>query len=325
MPDPIIECQDVSVHFGKKGVGVAAVSEVTLDVRENEIFGVVGESGSGKSTLARAILGLQTPVSGAISLEGRGLDPLPPKMARQDRAKIQYVHQDSGAALDPWWSVGSSLEEGLIVHGVRSADERHRRIERVLDAVGLNESFLDRYPHELSGGQQRRIGLARILVLEPQVVILDEPTSGLDVSVQAAVLNLILELRAKLNLTFIFISHDLAVVHKLCDRLAVMHLGHVVELGESDEVFSSPAHPYTKSLLDSVPRLDGPPREVRLRLKGEPPKASIGAVGCSYCYRCPKVRQDCSAATPVLADIGDGRRVACFAVHAPAGDGMNRG
>ena len=324
MPDPTIECRELTVHLGKKAKMIAAVSDVTLDVRENEIFGIVGESGSGKSTLARAILGLQTPTSGSIRFEGRALEPLAPKLARKDRTKIQYVHQDPGAALDPWWSVGSSLEEGLVVHRVRSAEERQRRIKRVLDAVGLDESFLDRYPHELSGGQQRRVGLARILVLEPQVVILDEPTSGLDVSVQAAVLNLILELRANLNLTFVFISHDLAVVHKLCDRLAVMHLGYVVELGESERVFSSPRHPYTQSLLDSVPRLDGPLQGAQTRLKGEAPKASIGAVGCSFCYRCPRVMQNCSTAIPALSNTGDGRQVACFAVQESAGDGMNR-
>ena len=321
MPDAIVQCRELTVHLGRKGNEIAAVSDVTLDVRENEIFGIVGESGSGKSTLARAILGLQVPVAGTIAFYGQTLEPLPPKLARQDRAKIQYVHQDAGAALDPWWSVGSSLEEGLIVHGVRSADERRRRIANVLEAVGLNEGFLDRYPHELSGGQQRRIGLARILVLEPQVVILDEPTSGLDLSVQASVLNLILDLRAKLRLTFVFISHDLAVVHKLCDRLAVMHLGRVVELGESDVLFSRPEHPYSQSLLDSAPRLDQRRRQSPARLKGEPPKALVGSIGCHFRYRCPKAREDCATATPYLVETGSGHRVACFAVHDGRGVG----
>ena len=181
---------------------------------------------------------------------------MPPQQARRRRGDIQYVHQDAAAALDPWWSIGRTLEEGLHIHGV-AAGERRERVDAMLEAVGLDRLSRLRYPHELSGGQLRRVALARILLLRPRFVILDEPTSGLDMSVQSTVLNLLLELRERFGLTYLFISHDLSVVRRFCDRVAIMYLGRIVELASAAEIFAAPRHPYTRALLDAVPRLDG--------------------------------------------------------------------
>jgi ABC-type glutathione transport system ATPase component len=236
---------------------VRAVDDVSLALRRGEVLGLVGESGSGKTTLGRTVLGLQRETSGEILLEGRPVGGMASREARRTRRAIQYVHQDAAAALDPWWSIGRTLREGLAIHGVRDPAERRQRVDAMLESVGLGSAAGRRYPHEFSGGQLRRIGLARILLLEPRVLILDEPTSGLDMSVQATVLNLLMELRRRLSLTYLFISHDLAVVERLADRVAIMHRGQIVEQAETQEVFARPAHPYTRSLLAAVPRLDG--------------------------------------------------------------------
>jgi len=236
-PPAILELRDLRVSLGGRRhwlrravLPVPAVGGVSFSVREGEILGLVGESGCGKTTLGRTVLGLQRETSGEIHLDGRLVSSAQPKRARVERNDIHYVHQDAAAALDPWWSIGRTLEEGLIIHGGRTAGERQARVREMLAAVGLDESVLPRYPHELSGGQLRRVTLARILVLQPRFIIFDEPTSGLDMSVQAMVLNLLLELRGRLGLTYLFISHDLSVVERFCDRVAIMYLGRIVEL-----------------------------------------------------------------------------------------------
>src|SRR5205807_2752256 len=236
-----------------------------------EIIGLVGESGCGKTTLGRTVLGLQPETTGEIRLDGAIVSRLAPKQARRRRSDIQYVHQDAAAALDPWWSIGRTLEEGLRIHGVASVAERRERVDAMLDAVGLDRFTRLRYPHELSGGQLRRVALARILVLHPRFVILDEPTSGLDMSVQATVLNLLLELRRRFGLTYLFISHDLSVVRRFCDRVAIMYLGRIVELASTAEIFAAPRHPYTRALLEAVPRLDATEKRRAATIEGEPP------------------------------------------------------
>jgi ABC-type glutathione transport system ATPase component len=261
---PIVSVRDLSVSLGgSRGFlrrtvpPLQAVKEVSLDLHEGEILALVGESGSGKTTLGRAILGLQREGAGDIRLDGKSVAGLAPEEARRARRAIQYVHQDAGAALDPWWSIGRTLAEGLKIHGLSDARARDEQVMAMLAAVGLDPASARRYPHEFSGGQLRRVALARILLLKPRVLILDEPTSGLDMSVQATVLNLLLDLRKRFSLTYLFISHDLSVVERLSDRVAIMYLGRIVEAGPAAEVFARPSHSYTRTLLAAAPRLNG--------------------------------------------------------------------
>jgi ABC-type oligopeptide transport system ATPase subunit len=261
---PILSVRDLSVLLGgrrgflqKTQPAVRAVDGVSLDLHEGEILAVVGESGSGKTTLGRTILGLQRETQGDIQLDGKSVGGLAPDAARHARRAIQYVHQDAGAALDPWWSIGRTLAEGLLIHGLRDKHARRDRVTAMLSAVGLDPDSSRRYPHEFSGGQLRRVVLARILLLRPRLLILDEPTSGLDMSVQATVLNLLLELRKQFSLTYLFISHDLSVVQRLSDRVAIMHRGRIIETGQTEALFAHPRHAYTQALLEAAPRLSG--------------------------------------------------------------------
>jgi oligopeptide/dipeptide ABC transporter ATP-binding protein len=287
------------------------VAGVSLALRENEILGIVGESGCGKSTLGRTILGIQRETTGTIRLDGRAVSGLPPREARRARRDIQYLHQDAAAALDPWWSIGRSIEEALVITGVGPRAERAVRIDRMLAAVGLEPALKRRYPHELSGGQLRRVTLARVLVLAPRIVILDEPTSGLDLSVQATVLRLIRELLAEFRLTYLFISHDLSVVRQMCDRVAIMYLGRIVELADTRRLFEAPAHPYTRMLLAAAPRLATGQDLGAIPIHGEPPSPTAVPSGCAFRTRCPHGVALCAEALPTLEPIADGREVAC--------------
>jgi ABC-type glutathione transport system ATPase component len=244
--------------LGCEKTPVRAVDGVTFELAQGDMLGIVGESGSGKSTLAKTILGLYREKEGSIILDGRLVSNVDRRTARRLRSSIQYMHQDPGAALDPWWNVGSTMHEALSIHRAGPHAEQAKRIDTMLEAVGLHPSFKRRYPHELSGGQQRRVGLARTLLLNPRIVILDEPTSGLDLSVQATVLMLIRAIRQQFTLTYVIVSHDLAVVRNLCNRVAIMHLGRIVEIGGTEAVFLSPQHEYTSVLLNSSPSLSAP-------------------------------------------------------------------
>lgn len=315
MPDPILAARGLVVELGGRRrlfrsiPAVRAVDGVDLAVAPGETFGIVGESGCGKTTLARTLLGLQREAAGEILLEGRVVSGQEPVAARRMRAAVQYVHQDPGAALDPWWRVGRTLAEGLAIHGVTDRAEQEARIAETLAAVGLDAAMAARYPHELSGGQQRRIGLARILLLRPKVVILDEPTAGLDLSVQAAVLRLLRDLRARFGLTYIFISHDLSVVRRVCDRVAVMYLGRIVEEGSAEALFREPRHPYTRALLAAAPRLDG--QAAGPSLPGDPPSLRAVPSGCRFHPRCAMAVPLCTAQDPASEAAAPDHIVAC--------------
>jgi oligopeptide/dipeptide ABC transporter ATP-binding protein len=270
----------------------------------------VGESGCGKSTLGKTLMGIYRPTGGEIRFLGREIGGLPPAARRKVARDLQYVYQDPGASLDPRWKVRHSLHEPLRIHTNLSRAERDAEVETILHAVGLPEAHLDLYPHELSGGQQRRVGLARILTLRPRMVILDEPTSGLDVSVQASVLKLFRSLQETFALTYLFISHDLAVVRVMCQRIAVMYLGKIVESGDTRAVFEHPRHPYTQSLLAAVPRIGGRRVTLDFALTGEPPNPRNVPSGCRFRTRCPLAAEVCASEEPPLREVA-GRRVAC--------------
>jgi oligopeptide transport system ATP-binding protein len=290
----VLALRDVHLHFpihnawGRRIGWLRAVDGVSLSVARGEILGVVGESGCGKTTLGKTIVGIHRATSGTIRFEDNDIGTLSPSEGRALRRTLQYCHQDPGASLDPHWKIGRVLEEPLVIHTNLPANERRARVREVLAAVGLPVTHLDLYPHEISGGQQRRVGLARILMLRPTLVVLDEPTSGLDVSVQAAVLRLFLDLRERFDLTYLFISHDLSVVRLVSQRIAVMYLGKVVETGATETVFAAPRHPYTQSLLAAVPIVGGRRVTDNFWLEGEPPNPGNLPSGCRFRTRCTR-------------------------------------
>ena len=321
MTAPLLQILGAKTHFplrnvwGRRTGWLRAVDGVSLSVQRGEIVGVVGESGCGKTTLGKTIVGIHRANDGNVLFEGHEISSLSPTEGRALRRTLQYCYQDPGASLDPHWKIGRSLEEPLVIHTDLPASDRRARVREVLAAVGLPETHLDLYPHEISGGQQRRVGLARILMLRPSLVVLDEPTSGLDVSVQATVLRLFLELRERFDLTYLFISHDLAVVRLVSQRIAVMYLGKVVEIGATDAVFAAPRHPYTQSLLAAVPVVGGRRVTEGFWLEGEPPNPADVPTGCRFRTRCPSAAAVCAAAEPELRTLADSRQVACHLVE----------
>ena len=315
-PAPLLEVVDLVRHFpvrnafGRRTGWIRAVDGVSVAVAPGATLGLVGESGCGKSTLGKTIMGIHPPTAGDIRFDGREIGRLPARERRAIARDLQYVYQDPASSLDPRWKIVHSLHEPLKIHTPLTRAERQAQVRTMLTAVGLPDAHLDLYPHELSGGQARRVGLARILTLRPKLVILDEPTSGLDVSVQASVLKLLRSLQETFALTYVFISHDLAVVRAMCARIAVMYLGRIVELGDTVSVFASPRHPYTRSLLAAVPRIGGRRVTPDFALAGEPPDPRDVPSGCRFRTRCPLVQDVCAAETPPLRSI-DGRQVAC--------------
>ena len=298
---------------------VQALNGVSLQLSKGEVLGLVGESGCGKTTFGRALVGLSPVTGGTIHFKGQDVLAEAQREDRTRALKIQLIFQDPYASLHPRKQVRDLIGEGLRINGLAEGEEVDRRCLAILQRVGLGVDHLYRYPHEFSGGQRQRIALARALVLHPELLVLDEPTSALDVSVQAQTLNLLKELKRELALTYLFISHDLGVVRYMSDRIAVMYLGNIVELGQTREVFSSPRHPYTRSLLSALPSVHGDKRLDRVVLEGDPPTPIDPPPGCPFAGRCPKVEPLCRQDNPSLSTHGGvpSHQVACHYPEAP--------
>ena len=297
---------------GRSGV-LRAVDSVSLEVRAGETLGVVGESGCGKSTLGRCLVRLTDITSGTVTFGGRDISRLSRRQLRPVRKELQLVFQDPYASLSPRRRVGDIIGEPLEIHGYGDRRSRERRVRELLHLVGLDASHADRFPHEFSGGQRQRVGIARALAMEPRVIVADEPVSALDVSIQAQVLNLFADLQDELDLTYVFIAHDLGVVRHVSTRIAVMYLGQIVELADAESLYEQPAHPYTKALLSAAPEVAAEtamPRE-RILLTGDVPDPMDGPSGCAFRTRCPYAVERCAVERPILREMAPGRVAAC--------------
>lgn len=303
----LVAAENLSRRFGDGGwfnrtPPVQAVTDVSLSLDRGQAVALVGESGSGKTTLGRMLLGLLPPSAGRVSFDGIDLAIAGAAQRRQLRRRMQIVFQDPQSSLDPRRTVGAQIADGLEIHNIVPPADRRARVCELLAQVGLSSVHADRYAHQFSGGQRQRIGIARALATEPEFLLADEPVSSLDVSVQAQVLDLLADLRTRLGLALLFISHDLAVVRSLCEHVAVMYLGRVMETGPVTRVFDAPRHPYTQALLSAVPRLDAARRRTRILLPGDPPSPANPPSGCVFRTRCPIAIDACAATVPPLID-----------------------
>ena len=321
----IVEVDDLKVHFPiRSGIfktvagSVKAVDGVSFEVRRGETLGLVGESGCGKSTIGRAMIRLREPTSGHVRFDGTDLGSLKSEQLRKMRRRMQIIFQDPYGSLDPRMTVGSIVSEPIETHGLATGQAKRDRVAELLSMVGLDPKFVQRYPHEFSGGQRQRIGIARALAVEPEFIVCDEPISALDVSIQAQVLNLLADLRARLGLTYLFVAHDLSVVKHISDRVAVMYLGKIVEIGPPEQLYSSPGHPYTRALLSAVPVPDPVLERKRRRviLKGDVPSPVNPPAGCRFHTRCWLYErlgqpEDCRTIDPPLNVLDGEHRAAC--------------
>ena len=322
MSEYLLEVKNLKKHFVRKGGFfsgptrvVKAVDDVSLQLRKGEILGIVGESGCGKSTLGRTILRLIDATEGQVLFEGVDLHSLSREEMRQKRKEMQIIFQDPGASLNPRMTVGELIREPIdLFEPTLTEQEKMDKIYGLMDMVGINRSYLSRFPHEFSGGQRQRIGIARALAVGPKLVICDEPVSALDVSVRAQVLNLIDSLKRQLNLTYIFISHDLSVVYHICSRVAVMYLGRIVEIADKEDLYAHPTHPYTKALLSAIPLPDPTVQRNRIILQGDVPNPANPPQGCHFHLRCPYAMECCKTRAPSLTEIEPGHWVSCHLV-----------
>ena len=314
-PGPILEVQELVKHFPVKGGRIHAVNGVSFSQARGETIGIVGESGCGKSTLARTVLRLIEPTSGRLMFDGEDLLRLPPGALRRRRRDMQIVFQDPYASLDPRVRIGASIEEPLVIHRFGSRAERARRVAELLELVGLGAEAASRYPHEFSGGQRQRIGIARAIAAGPRLVIADEPVSALDVSIQSQILNLLVELRDRLALSLLFISHDLAVIRYISERVAVMYLGQFVEMGDAAALYEEPAHPYTQALLSAIPQPDPELRRRRIVLAGDVPSPEHPPPGCPFHPRCPQAMDRCRTEPPTERNLGTATRPRLVRCH----------
>ncbi len=315
----LLEIKNLNVTYQtKKGLigkiqTVHAVNNVSLDIQKGEILAIAGESGCGKSTLAKAIMKLVQSDSGEILLNGENVLNLKHnKDLKKFYQKVQMIFQNPYSSLNPKMKIGEILKEPLIINTDLKKEEITKIVEEKIEKVGLDKSALNLYPHEFSGGQRQRIAIARSLILNPEFIIADEPVSALDVSIQAQIINLLKQLKEDFNLTFLFISHDLSVIKYLSDRIAIMYLGEVVEIGRTEEIFKNPKHPYTKALLSSVPELNPQDEKERIHLQGELPSPENLPTGCKFHTRCPYVMEICKTSTPQVKEFSDTHNCKCF-------------
>jgi peptide/nickel transport system ATP-binding protein len=319
MTEPLLQVRDVKTHFPVRGglLGrvrgtVKAVDGVSFDVRRGETLGLVGESGCGKSTLGRTLLRLIDPTAGSIRFEGQELTGLSQRELRPLRRRMQLIFQDPYASLNPRMTVRDIIGEPFAIHGLARGREREGQVLALLELMGLPREAMERYPHEFSGGQRQRIGIARSIAMRPDLVIADEPISALDVSIQAQIVNLLVELQRELKLTYVFIAHDLKIVEYISTRVAVMYLGKIVELADAADLYRRPRHPYTQALLSAVPVPDPDHKKTRIILQGDVPSPIAPPPGCAFHPRCPHAFERCRRETPPLYDLGNGHTAACF-------------
>ena len=318
MSDTLLRVEDLKIYYPVAGSGfgkkefVKAVDGVTFEVKKGEVFGIVGESGCGKSTLGRGVCKLENLTSGHVYLDGEDITEYNDRRMRSIRKKVQMVFQDPYASLNPRMSVFDIIAEPLLVHHLyQDKADLEKKVLDLLHRVGLDDYHANRYPHEFSGGQRQRIGIARALAVEPSLIIADEPVSALDVSIQAQVLNLLNELKHDLDLTYIFVAHDLSVVEYISDHVGVMYLGNFVEVGEKEKIYSNPMHPYTQALLSAVPVPDPTAKRERILLEGSIPSAHKPPTGCKFHTRCPKCMECCKTQAPERYEVDDGHYVYC--------------
>ena len=318
-PAALLEVEDLKVHFGAPGAPgtVRAVDGVSFSVGRGQTLGLVGESGCGKTTTGYALLQLIKPTGGRVIYDGTDICQVDTGTLRRLRRKLQIIFQDSHASLNPRMPIGDLVGEALDIHGLFPGSARHGRIRELLDMVGLADHLIERYPHELSGGQAQRVAICRALAVEPELIVCDEPVSALDVSIQAQIVNLLQDLQERLGLTYVFISHDLSVVRHMSDRIAVMYLGKIVEMAGKNEIYTSPAHPYTKALMSAVPvpDPDAEARRQRIILAGDLPNPADPPSGCRFRTRCPIAIPACASIDPPPHALGSGHWAKCIRLN----------
>ncbi|TSD90488.1 ABC transporter ATP-binding protein [Mycobacterium sp. KBS0706] len=316
MAEPLLAVRGLAKHFGPGAFGrgplVRALDDIHFEVGRGEVVGLVGESGSGKTTIGRSVLRLIEPTAGEVVFDGQDLTKLSGSAMRRQRRRMQYIFQDPFASLSPRMTIGEILTEGLAIQGIGTGRERLAKARAALEAVELPADAVERYAHEFSGGQRQRIGIARALALEPEFLVADEPVSALDVSVQAQIVNLLRDLQLRLGLTMLFISHDLAVVEYICDRVIVLYLGRIMEIAPSDRLYAAPKHPYTRALLSAIPEPDPDRPRQRQILKGDIPSPANPPSGCVFRTRCPHAVEACAREVPKLEEVEPGHFKACI-------------